>query len=62
MIAIVQGCLLLDRGHDYTVVRTRAYKGPIWAQEHEKLGNQNAHQHLITRVPILFSETRPQVE
>jgi hypothetical protein len=60
MIAIVQGCLLLDRGHDYTVVRTRAYKGPIWKQEHEKLGNQNA-QHL-TRVPILFSETTPQAE
>lgn len=62
MIAFVQGCLLSDRSHDYmyTVVRTRAYKGPIWKQEHEKLGNQNA-QHL-SRVPILFSATRPQAE
>ena len=45
MIAFVQGCLLLDRSHDYTVVRTRAYKGPIWKQEHGKLGDENA-QHL----------------
>ena len=42
------------------IVQTRANKGPIWKQEHEKLGSQHA-QH-STRVPILFSETRPQAE